>query len=101
MNAHLFRIEPLDGVQTARIHQSMSMPFSMEVLPQGAKTAVRVTGTLTISSAINFDPAAGKVVRSSVSGHGVLKAPPETGAAPDAEPQTMDFKVDVVAVLVK
>ncbi len=95
-----FRMETLDGVETARVHQSMSIPMVVEMAVAGSKNVVKVTGSVTISSAINFDPAAGKVLRSSVSGHGVLRAISEGAAPSPDDPPSLDFKVDVVATLV-
>jgi hypothetical protein len=100
VTGRFFRLETLDGVETARVHQSMSIPMAVEMPVPGSKTLAKVTGNVVISSAINFDPAAGKVLRSSVSGHGVLRIPSEGSAASPDEPPSLEFKVDVVATLV-
>jgi hypothetical protein len=101
VTARLFRMETLDGVETARIHQSMTIPMSVEMPDPQTKKVVKIVGMVTVTSAINFDPAAGKVLRSSVSGHGVLREPVEGVPASPDEPPSLDFKIDVVATLVR
>src|SRR5207237_6794376 len=61
--SRFFRVEPVGGIETARIHQSYSLPIRM-ALQQGKSAApVTVEGTMAVSAAVNFDPAAGRVVR--------------------------------------
>ncbi len=105
-----FKMERVDGVDTVRIHQTYTIPLTMNMFAPGTKTVFRSTGKMKIAGAINFDPKAGRVVRTSITGAGVFslalpgaaKPKPVKGKKqiPVQEP-TYKLKVEVISTLLR
>ena len=48
VTARFFRMESIDGVETARVHQSMSIPMAVDMPVPGSKNVVKISGNVTI-----------------------------------------------------
>ena len=106
-----FKMERVDGVDTVRIHQSYTIPLTMNMFAPGTKTVIRSTGKMKIAGAINFDPKAGRTVRTSITGTGVFSLalpgvtkpkPVQKGKKPTpVQEPTYKLKVEVISTLMR
>ena len=99
VNSRYFAADSVEGTPTARIHQTMSIPIALRLLPPKGGGTVRVHGALKVNSAIQFAPSLGKVVRSSASGSGALRLTP-AGDRTGKESVTLTLNVDAVSELI-
>jgi hypothetical protein len=90
--SRFFKIERLDGIDTVRIHQSYTIPLTMDLLTPVSKALVRSTGKMKIAAAINFDPNAGRVVRASITGNGKFSLEPPGSAVAKTKPKPLSSK---------